>query len=149
MDRQIPIIVRFSVYVALPGLLINKCTRWHKIAIDCKYCSWALPSMCREPTLALRVPMVGTPDVGSPMHSAGLDRMRHNDAGEPACTGYVSHVFFANVQCVAECWPGNFWESRGRSYSSEDQACKKVFDNRLIVLVKVPRYSFVPRYGFY
>src|ERR1035437_530592 len=40
------------------------------------------------------------------------------------------------------------WESRGRSYSSEDQACKKVFDNRLIVLVKVPRYSFVPRYGF-
>jgi hypothetical protein len=24
-----------------------------------------------------------------------------------------------------------------------------VFDNRLIVLVKVPRYSFVPRYGFY
>ena len=93
-----------------------------------------------NPLLAQRVPKAGIA-LGSQMHYAGLDRIRHNDTGEPACTSPWFYMYLLRTLNVAECWDRELCEPRGRSYSSKEQVCKKVFDNRLIVLVQVPRCS--------
>jgi hypothetical protein len=95
VDRLILIIVRFSVYVALPGLSINKCTRRHRIAIDLLLDA---TQYVMGITLVYRVPTVALPMLVCRCIMPG-NRMRHSDSWQPRITGSVSHVFLTNVHC--------------------------------------------------
>jgi hypothetical protein len=57
-------------------------------------------------------------------------------------------MYFLRTLDVAECSARGLWAPRRQSNSNKKQVCKKMFDNRLIALVKVAALLFVPRCGF-